>query len=532
MYWRFVMNRKVSVWLLGASLGMGVSVSSVFAERIDKKDVPDNVLHVLQAQMPPGSKKAEYHAGEQNGQKIFELRFETPAGEKTKAVVSRDGKLLQPAAGAPVTPAPATPVTPAPVTPAVTPAPGITPLNLPAVPATLTPEQARAELAQLRAQEDTLRVQYDALDAQSAALVTQHNALEPAARAGDQNAIAQRQRLDDQRNGIVTQQREIAQQIVQLDAQEAKVATAGRIQNEQTAVGSAIGTAAADHDGSPTAVHYARAQRAQIPPATLASLDKFTNGARDLFYRSEEIDGKQSYGVHYVTPENKRFWASAYPSGEVRVQPKLSIYQPGKPLPPGAVPPDFPIDPSPVGAVADNTGGDLRVQTITREQVPPAALAEIDKLTKGNKNVEYRKDTKGNVVSYTTHYVSPDNQRYFATVSDAGKLVVQPQLSNTQPTAVKAAPAAAPAARPGTGAPVTPTPGKSSGSALTPVPNAEVPKAVSSAMMKAADKQAKEWQFFKSGQDFAAHYVGKDGMKYEIRVDDNGKVLSGPTAIK
>ena len=529
------MNRKVSVWLLGASLGMGVSVSSVLAERIDKKDVPDNVLPVLQGQLPPGAKKAEYHAGEQNGQKIFEVRFETAAGEKTKAVVSRDGKLLQPAAGAPVTPAPVTPVPPGPLTPSVTPAPaapGAAPLNLPAVPATLSADEARAQLTQLRAQEDALRVQYDALDAQSAALVTQHNALEVAAKAGDPNAVAQRQRLVDQRNGIVNQQREIAQQIVQLDAQEAKVATAGKIQNEQTAVGTAIGTAAGDHDGSPTSVHYARAQRAQIPPATLTSLDKFTNGNRDLFYRSEEIDGKQSFGVHYVTPENKRFWASAYPSGEVRVQPKLSIYQPGKALPPGAVPPDFPIDPSPVGAVADNSGGDLHVQTITREQVPPAALAEIDKLTKGNKNVEYRKDTKGTAVSYTTHYVSPDNKRYFATVSDAGKVLEAPKLSNTQPTAVKAAPAAAAPVHPGA-APATPTVGKSAGSALTPLPNAEVPKAVSSAMLKATEKQGpKDWQFFKSGQDFAAHYTGKDGKTYEIRVDDNGKVLSGPTPVK
>jgi len=143
---------------------------------------------------------------------------------------------------------------------------------------------------------------------------------------------------------------------------------------------------------------------------------------------------------------------------------------------------------------------------------------------------------KGTSVSYTTHYVSPDNKRYFATVNEAGKVVAEPKLSNTQPTAVKAAPAAAPAH---TASPATPahsaTPAApSAGTKLTPVPNAEVPKAVSSAMMKATDKLGpKDWQFFRAGQDdFAAHFTGKDGQKYEIRVDDSGKVVSGPAAVK
>jgi hypothetical protein len=517
------MNKKINVWLLGAALGVGVSAVPAFAERIDKKDVPNQVLPVLQGQLPPGAKGAEYHSVERDGKKAFEVRFETADGRKTKAVVSRDGQLLEPAAGvaAPTTPPPVTPI---PVPPTPVPPPALTPA--PAV-GSMTPDQARAELTRLRAEEDKLRVEYDGLNLQAARLVDRHNALEAAARGGDKAAVDERQRLVSLRNEIVTESRRLETQIAALDQREAQVAAAGGIQNEQVQLGSAIGTAVGDADDKDDDIHYARANRTDVPEAALRSLDKFTQGARDLWYRKEEINGKGSFGVHYVTADNKRHWASAYPSGEVRVQPKLSIYQPGKPLPPGAVPPEFPIDPSPVGAVADNTDKELRVQTITREQVPPVVLAALDQLTKGNKNIEYRRDTKGSAVSYTSHYVSPDNKRYFVNVSEAGKATGAPQLSNTQPTAVK------PLKKPAGGAVTGGAPaGGGAAAGLKPLANSQVPKEVSTAFMKAAGNKAADWQFFRAGQDdFAAHFT-KDGKKFEIRVDESGKVLSGPTAVQ
>jgi hypothetical protein len=73
-----------------------------------------------------------------------------------------------------------------------------------------------------------------------------------------------------------------------------------------------------------------------------------------------------------------------------------------------------------------------------------------------------------------------------------------------------------------------------SGSALKSIDQRDVPKAVIQTVTREANNQGgHDWQYFRAGQDdYVVRYTTKDNKKMETRIDNSGKVVDAPHAVK
>jgi hypothetical protein len=70
--------------------------------------------------------------------------------------------------------------------------------------------------------------------------------------------------------------------------------------------------------------------------------------------------------------------------------------------------------------------------------------------------------------------------------------------------------------------------------ALKSVDQRDVPKAVISTVLREANNQGgHDWQYFRAGQDdYVVRYTTKDNKKMETRIDNSGKVVEAPRAVR
>lgn len=450
-------NRKLTFWTLGLAIGAALPVLPASAadepkiEKIARDKVPAPVMQTFQQRLPAGADVTEYIRQERGNKHIYVVRYKQPGAKgNQKMLASSEGQfLLGPLPGdeavsdaelnRAIAAAAAIPVTP--INP-VTPVPPVTPIPSPLPPvasASLTPEQARAEIDRLEAQQNALRVDIQRADVEVQREQQRIADLDGRVRAGDAAAAAQRQQLITEENRLLVDRGQRSAEIDRIEQRQRELAVvAGLPVDEQARLASATD----DRDTSDKDVHYTRITEKDVPAEALRGLQRYTKGNHDFWYRRELIDNKLSYSVHYLSPENKRYWVSVLPNGQPRTEPRLSIYQPGKAAPVGAPPsrenrPGAPVPPVAAEQLfdrdrADNAAG-AKFAKVSADQVPPAARTALEKLTKGQDDVQYRRDTDGTKVYYTAHYVTPkDGNRHWLTVNENGSTVTGPKLSAYQ----------------------------------------------------------------------------------------------------
>jgi len=166
---------------------------------------------------------------------------------------------------------------------------------------------------------------------------------------------------------------------------------------------------------------------------------------------------------------------------------------------------------------------------VGRDQVPPAVLRELDRHTRGNRDVEYRRETQGDRVSYSAFYLNPQNQRYWVSVNENGSIKSEPRLSVTQPDANEARTAAGrePAREP---ARTADEPVKYSRIGLNDIP------AAARDDVNRATSGGHDTQYLRSVRDgktyYSAIWTTRDNKKMEARFDENGRMVDGPHAAK
>jgi len=178
----------------------------------------------------------------------------------------------------------------------------------------------------------------------------------------------------------------------------------------------------------------------------------------------------------------------------------------------------------------DDQATNARFSRVTADQVPPSARQALDKYTRDQRDVEYRRDVEGDRVFYTAHYVTNDGNRHWLTVNENGTTRVGPKIS-AYPTGQ-----GTDLARTAAGHEPAPVAGGSDAGYRT-ISQADVPKPVMQGILRVADGQgAHDWQYLRSergGQtNYSVIYTDKNNRRQEARLDDRGNVIEQPHAAR
>jgi len=546
---------KLAVAVAGLALGLGVPAvmppavaraADVQAEKVGRDKLPDVVARTFDQYVPAGAKVTEYVEQNRDGKRVYVANF-TAGGQKLKLHVRGDGSLFEPSevneiARATGQPAPAVgqPLPPLAGQP-------LPPLAPAVQPGAMTADQARVEIDRLRAEEAQLVAQRDQRTAQIQDLQRRTADLQPRIARGEAAAATERSQLDVEQQRLTVDRDRLSVEIARDQQRERDVAALvpGGVPGLPVAPAAAplpadqiagIGAATNDRVGD-AEPHYTRIPETDVPPEAFRALERYSANGRDRFYRREEIGGRTSYSVHYLTADNKRYWASAYPTGDVRVEPKLSIYQP-EPAAAAARTAEARRDDhrdvdagrAPAAAPAPAADNREHLAAVGRDQVPGGVLRELDKHTRGMKDVEYRRETQGDRVSYSAFYLNPQNQRYWVSVNENGTIKSEPRLSVNQPdNAGDARTAAAhePAREPARNAdePVK----------YTRIGLNDVPAAARDDISRTTSG-GRDVQYMRSVRDGKTYYstvwTTRDGKKMEARFDETGRIVDGPHAAR
>ena len=113
------------------------------------------------------------------------------------------------------------------------------------------------------------------------------------------------------------------------DAGAEEVVPSGVDHRRATAPDQAAGGHAEESAPDQKGMKYHAIPQAEVPAAALKGMEKYMKGNKDYAFRQEvHPDGKVTYSVHYLTPENKRYWISVDPKGTLEKGPLLSTSQP------------------------------------------------------------------------------------------------------------------------------------------------------------------------------------------------------------
>lgn len=429
----------------GAALPVVVPAPALAADKVKDADeikaenVPAPAMVTFQKVITPGT-KVRYVKQDRSGGAIYVAEYEAANGKKAKFHVKADGTVFGDAGDNPNVDlsklaAPAVPAVP-PITPAAVPAPA------PAAPLAADLPTRRAQIA---ADIDQREASVEVVNAKVAALNAQIAQQDAAAARGDAAAKAQADRL---RAELAQQSVERDRQTVEIARQEQRIRDIdAQLYPAETAAAAKIAQegegAAGASDGK---WHYTKIENTDVPAAAYGQMLKVAKGAHGTFYRKDEQGSTVAYSVFYITPQNKRYWASFFPDGKVRQEPRLSIYQPepatagaGTTGAGGATPAAARVpaaDGHAEESAADQKG--MKYKAIPQAEVPAAALKGMDKYTKGNKDLAFREETHPDgKVTYSAHYVTPENKRYWISVDPKGALEKGPLLSTSQPEPAK-----------------------------------------------------------------------------------------------
>jgi len=179
----------------------------------------------------------------------------------------------------------------------------------------------------------------------------------------------------------------------------------------------------------------------------------------------------------------------------------------------------------------DDQATNARFSRVTADQVPPSARQALDKYTRDQRDVEYRRDVEGDRVYYTAHYVTNDGNRHWLTVNENGTNRVGPKIS-AYPTG-----SGTDLARTASGREPAPVAGGPADAGYRTISQADVPKPVMQGILRVADGQgAHDWQYLRSergGQtNYSVIYTDKNNRRQEARLDDRGNVIEQPHAAR
>jgi len=541
-------NRRLSIVAIGLALGVAAPMVPARAagapagQKVRRDALPAAVDQTFQQRLPPGAEVTEFLRRGPAGNEVYVAHYKNKGGGgEHKIFVGSAGQFL---------------LGPLPLDQKVTEAeldraiaasgavqPGLAPAVQPAIGApapaagTVTPEQARVEIQRQDVEENRQQVELDRLNTEIGRLDQRIRDAEARARRGDRNAAAERDQYVTKQRELIADRDRRNVEITRIEQRKRDVAAAAGIAYTEPQV------AAARLPENPAEIETASGQAPQVilvqqrdvPQAVLQAFDRQTRGMSDVEYRRETQGGQVSYLAHWVTPDNRRYWMQADQNGGIIREPMLSIHQPraragGAGLAAGNVPA--------AGAAGqlydqdrDDAARDARFSRVGGDQVPPAVRDSLEKYTRGQRDVEYRRDVEGSKVYYTAHYVTNDGNRHWVTVNENGTVRAGPKISQYQGAGGEARPAAArePAPVAHEPAPVGRAPAQNANT-LTPVDSKNVPKPVVTTVLREANNQGgHDWEYFRVGQnDYVVRYMTKDNKRMETRIDASGKVVEAP----
>jgi hypothetical protein len=527
-------SRKLSILAVG--FAMGVAVPSYLVRAADeenkvvqKADVPAAVQQAIQARIPAGADVTEYVRRGNGANQTFAAHFKQP-GQKgqQKIFVSSSGQfLLGPVPGdekvtqAQLEQAMATAARPGVAAPAVTPAP---------VAGSMTPDQARAEITRLQTRENELATDIDRANVE---ISRQDQQMRDIQAKGGANANAQIDQIRAQQQELGRKRDAAQTELAQNEQRQREVAAAAGIplpSNPQLAnarlpaagaAANANGLYDRDRDDQAAAnPRFSRVTADQVPPAARQALEKYTRDQRDVEYRRDEENGKVFYTAHYVTNDGNRHWLTVAENGTTRIGPKISAYQTGQGTDLARTAAGR--EPAPIAGAPADAG----YRTIPQNDVPKAVVQGATRLAEGQGGHDWQwlRSERGGQTYYSVIYTDKNNRRLEARMDEKGNVIEQPHAAREQPAGGAAVPAAG--NTPGHEKPVGNTP--------RAISQNEVPKAVVQTVTREANNQGgHNWEYFRVGNDdYMVRYTTKDNKQMETRIDNSGKVLEAPHAVK
>jgi hypothetical protein len=523
-------SRKLSILAIG--LAMGVAVPAFAADEdaanktVPRGDVPAAVQQTIQQRIPAGAEVTEYVRRGNGANQIYAAHFKQP-GQKgqQKIFVSSGGQfLLGPIPGdekvtqaqieRAAAAAAAAPATAAPATATPPPAAG-----------SLTPDQARAQINELQARENVLTTDIDQRTSQIRQADQQIRDLQA---RGGASANGQIDSLRAQQREWQTISDRNRTELATNEQRQRQVAAAGGIDlpsNPQLAASRLPGGVGAppadplydrDRDDQAANPRFSRVNADQVPPAARTALDKYTRDQRDVEYRRDQEGNQVFYTAHYVTNDGNRHWLTVNENGTPRVGPKISVYPTGQgtdaartasgQVPAAAAPPD------------------AGYRTIPQSEVPKAVVQGATRVAdgQGGHDWQFLQSERSGQTNYSVLYTDKNNRRMEARLDSKGNVIEQPHAASAQPPAAGHAPA--------------PAPGHETPASNTPhaIDQRDVPKAVTQTVTREANNQGgHDWQYFRVGQDdYLVRYTTKDNKQMETRIDNSGKVVEAPHAVK
>lgn len=241
----------------------------------------------------------------------------------------------------------------------------------------------------------------------------------------------------------------------------------------------------------------------ELPAAVLQSFDRFTAGGKDIRYY------RQASGTTTVVRYMADYTANDGSRREVVVADNGSLL--AGPL----VLRDTVEDKDLLADRPDNQQIPQPAQTqrLEARDLPPRALATMNKYTERASDIRYRRDTyPDRSVGYTVHWVLNDNgRRYWITTKEDGSLIIPPRLSSIQPGSTN----------------------DPEGVRSVAVRWADVPDRVKQTM-EPLTRRDRDASYFKQVRDgnkvtYGAQY-SENGRKMWVRVDESGKTVAGPVA--
>lgn len=513
--------RKLHVWMVGLALGAGLPAVPAYAqrgedggqaERIDKNRVPDRALQALQQQMGAGATHVTYHRVERGNRTLYEARFEAANGQRERVQVAADGTVVGPGAigerGGDRT------------------APRNT--GQVAVPTTATPS-LRDEFHRLNAEV----ARYNQVIAQAA----------QAGRRGDRETGAARDRLIGEQQRIIAERQQVINQLAQSDSQFTPVPVPSATDDRPSEERGQLVQEYQRLNSEVSRYDQMIAQQAQL----LQSGDRTAGTTRDrLIGEQTRIAGERDQLASRVA-RFEREGGSALAGGSLPGERRGGVG--------GAS--DFGTDQDRDRSDDDR---DVHYAPITAERVPVAVLNVLDRYTRNATDVRYRREVRGDRVSYSAHYILPDNgKRYWVSVSESGTVRVEPRLSIYQPEDDRARTAGdrldgrdrrddldrgrdrldgrdrpddrnRPDDRDRTGRDNF---RDADAGRLTRVEQEDLPREVLRAATRAGERDdARNWGFYRTQDgDYVGLYQTRNNERREVVIDRSGNLVSGPRVI-
>jgi hypothetical protein len=282
--------------------------------------------------------------------------------------------------------------------------------------------------------------------------------------------------------------------------------------------GGAKETAAKDDDAG---VKFRGISANDVPSSVKRTMDKYTDGSRDLQYQSQLREGKTFYSVHYTTRDNKRMFVRIDDKGQLALGPVESSAQKPRNISPDAAKTTAKIE--------------TKREAINVDQLPAAVRKTVETATGGGTDHTFVKQTRGEEVTYVVEY-NKNGSRTSALIDPEGKIIEGEAFAAAPPT-----PAPAPTPTP----PDTAVKNASEAELAAAREQANAPYLLLSSadqlpaqVRAAAEKEMAGGtnpmfqRYIANGQTAYSVYFSNDKGRQYMAIDQSGKVLVEPRKSK